>query len=395
LPRLAAAGAALETALADREDDQNQDLPLVGAAPDPVPDTAPLLRAFGRLCQRREAGDNDGANKQIRLLKKLIEKKVPEFEGSRQQDAHEFLGYFMDRLKDTVKEVLDAEADGLAVTDATGVVHRLANPVVEEFQLARREEIRCVGCQARTVRDLRDTGLFCELDSSDEGRSVSLQELLERSQRAEERERRCEACGHSMARVESTFITAPRALVLNLKRYKYVQESSRGAEPPRAPEKISCRVRVPGILSLHPLLAPDCELPAAEPPLRLAAPPGAPGLPPAPGTPVKFKGKTVAELAKLSETDQVIIPPRSSPYPLHQIEYAMYRSGADQPEEPRAAGGMTEEEQLQAALQASAQVWHGPVWHRQFPCLTHYTPSGFSIHENGLSERPNVVRDRS
>ena len=42
---------------------------------------------------------------QIQDLKKHTEKLLPHFAGSRMQDAHEFMGMFIDTLKDNVAEL--------------------------------------------------------------------------------------------------------------------------------------------------------------------------------------------------------------------------------------------------------------------------------------------------
>ena len=207
--------------------------------------------------------------------------------------------------------------------------------------------------------------------------SVSLQQLVEQTLAPEVREKRCESCGHETATTTTSLVTLPRVMLLYLKRYKYmgtVGGASLGAGGQTTSRKLTRLVDIPDTVSMEKLVSdivhvPDPvlsesldiinhqmeteEVPEPESVSSSQLLPSTPvknncdnpalpltyeGL----GTPIKFKGKTEEDLAKLSEEEQT--------------EYLLYISQ----KEALTSNGREavlvnedEDEDLKAALEAS------------------------------------------
>ena len=61
-----------------------------------------ILVAFSEFCQAYRNMDKDGINKKLRNIKSVMETLDGQFVGSKMQDASEFLGKFLDEIKEDV-----------------------------------------------------------------------------------------------------------------------------------------------------------------------------------------------------------------------------------------------------------------------------------------------------
>merc|ERR1719234_125556 len=225
------------------------------------------------------------------------------------------------------------------------------NPVVDNLEMEWEETLVCERCGVRTVRRKKEVGLFCSLNQEDSS-PTDLRQLIESSVEPEMVERNCEekGCKHNQARQSRRLTAMPRVLLIYLKRMAWdkVNKESGGEQGKNI--KVTKVVNIPAVVSLAPIKAPDCSLPPAQPMsisssssnqviilpsvINLLSP--VKKVPPsAMATPPKFSGKTMDQLAAMSETDQE--------------EYVTFKSTR---ESFSADQNLTEEEQLKAALEA-------------------------------------------
>ena len=288
-------------------------------------------------------------------LKSAMGEVSESFRGSSMQDAHEFAAQFIDNLKEGVAK-MEAEVEQ---DKKEGRV----NPVVDNLEMEWEETLVCERCGVRTVRRKKEVGLFCSL--KEDSSPINLRELIESSVEPEVVERNCEVKQFNLLQLQRLFVivTCP------FHPGEGLQAQSGSAEPPtdsnakgsphlsqahglgrrqgqrgaggqeyqgeaiwrpknvlqKSDEFIVLQVTkvvgIPSVVSLAPIKAQDCSLPPAQPlpcspnqpsfspvinllsPVKKAHPTLTPNSVMA--TPPKFSGKTVDQLAAMSETDQV------------------------------------------------------------------------------------------
>jgi len=311
-----------------------------------------LALPWSLLCRARQKGDSVAATTQVQELKSAMGEVSESFRGSSMQDAHEFAAQFIDNLKEGVAK-MEEEVE-------QGKKEGRVNPVVDNLEMEWEETLVCERCGVRTVRRKKEVGLFCSL--KEDSSPINLRELIESSVEPEVVERNCEerGCKHNQARQSRRLTAMPRVLLIYLKRMAWAVDKGSGEQEGKN-IKVTKVVGIPSVVSLAPIKAQDCSLPPAQPlpcspnqpsfspvinllsPVKKAHPTLTPNSVMA--TPPKFSGKTVDQLAAMSETDQE--------------EYVTFRStretlgGVDQ--------NLTEEQQLKAALEASMKEINSPA----------------------------------
>jgi len=295
-----------------------------------------LALPWSLLCKARQEGDSVQALTQVQELKTAMGEVSESFQGSSMQDAHDFAAQFIDNLKEGV----------MKMDKNKGRV----NPVVDNLEMEWEETLLCERCGVKTVRRQKEVGLFCSLN--EDLSPIDLRELIESSVEPETIHRNCEVsdCRHNQARQSRRLTAMPRVLLVYLKRMAWAANQGAGEQEGKN-IKVTRVVDIPSVVSLLPVKASDCKLPLALPlpsASNITISPVVNLLSPvknsATVTPSKFSGKTVEELAAMSESDQE--------------EYALHRSmkeslGVDQ--------NMTEEQQLKAALEASMKDINSPA----------------------------------
>ena len=195
--------------------------------------------------------------------------------------------------------------------------------------------------------------------------SVSIQQLVEQTQAPEVIEKRCDECGAESATATTKLISLPKVMLLYLKRYKYLGPVG-GGTMTTSSRKVTRLVDIPDTVCLQTMVSDTVSVPdsalsqclsinsevASDTVDTTDTSPTVPTTPvknapiPLPyegvGTPIKFKGKTEEEIAKLSDEDQT--------------EYLLYISQ----KEALTSNGREvvlvnedEDEDLKAALEAS------------------------------------------
>eukprot|EP00092_Neocalanus_flemingeri_P028179 GFUD01030602.1.p1 GENE.GFUD01030602.1~~GFUD01030602.1.p1 ORF type:complete len:750 (+),score=252.90 GFUD01030602.1:423-2672(+) len=313
-----------------------------------------LMRAFSKLCLACTKGEMGQANQEMQEIKRVMEQLDKQFVGSKMQDASEFLCRFMDEINEDLRKV-ENRLEEEKVTAGEGCKFNIAtstsNMVSDNFLHEREELLRCCNCNFQTSVRHSDMSMWCDTFTHtihSRTRSVSVQQLLEKSLAKEERERRCEECGCETAHTTSKLVKLPKVLIIYLKRYKYNQQDH--LDPGG---KVSRAVDIPETVCLSSMVVETVSLPSTLLPQLVSsltveevAAPGPFSTPakqhpvpvPGPQTPVKFKGLSEADLGQLSEEDQ-------TEYLLHLSEKEALTSGGGE--------GDQEDKDLAAALEAS------------------------------------------
>ena len=189
-----------------------------------------LLSCISGLMRHKSV---NGSTKEKRELltrvKKFISDATSLFKGSRQQDAHEFLGKLLDVLREERKISLKC-------------------PVSRTFQCEVIHTLRCMSCSAGGQKmeqyydfslnlPTRNTSSSNNSSSNNKNnknnnnnnksnnnkRSAShnLAELLDSYFAPDQVELRCSVCGHDTAHVQHRFNRLPQTLVLHVQRYSF------------------------------------------------------------------------------------------------------------------------------------------------------------------------------
>ena len=228
------------------------------------------------------------------------------FVGNKMQDASEFLGRFLDEIKEDVKKRSQTDKVVKFESSCPGVPGLVYNNFVHE----KEEVMICCSCRTETKSRTSDMSIWCDITtSSNRTRSAALQQLLEESLAIETRTRRCEVCEGDQATVTSKFVTLPRVFIIFLKRFRYSTQSDSSSG------KDSRRVSIPDTLCVSNLVSEGVYLPDTSLPIRLCqdqipdrCPPRTPDKATplyCPETPLKFKGLTQEQLNMLGEEDQL------------------------------------------------------------------------------------------
>ncbi|XP_042215439.1 ubiquitin carboxyl-terminal hydrolase 37-like [Homarus americanus] len=120
------------------------------------------------------------------------------------------------------------------------------NPVKDNFEFQLLESYRCLGCNEVEGRRQEYFGLYVNLPEGQD----SIQDAISSYMGADERELKCEKCGHNQSSVVTSVTRLPRILIIQLKRYEYKPEQHESV-------KMSSRVRINRWLSLNSYLTSD------------------------------------------------------------------------------------------------------------------------------------------
>jgi len=265
-----------------------------------------ILVAFSEFCQAYRNKDRDSINNKLKNIKSVMETLDGQFVGSKMQDASEFLGRFLDEIKeDVIKYSIKGPLgkNGSSV----GVDFDL---VFRNFMYEKEEALVCCSCRAETKSQTKDMSLWCDITTS-VSRSSSLQQLLELSFASEIRTRRCEKCNWDQSRVTSKLVKLPKVLIIFLKRFRYMYQGE------SVSGKDGRRVSIPDTLCVSNMVSESVMLPDTDLPVLLIHdeavnecspsihPENTSSTPQCPETPTKFKGLTEEQLTSLSEDDQL------------------------------------------------------------------------------------------
>ncbi|XP_019201866.1 ubiquitin carboxyl-terminal hydrolase 26 [Oreochromis niloticus] len=171
----------------------------------------PEARLLRRLIDIRDCHNSrDYGLKKHRLksFKEAFSKHVPEYKGSAQKDAHEFLTFFLNEVKSLSPHLKRKAA----------LLGRSYTCPVEDHHVFKMENMRtCKSCGHQSSHQEEFTSL--SLDLVPEG---SVEDMLETYLKEQKIEFLC-YCGGTTSEVKPSFDTLPRVLILHLKRFGFTK----------------------------------------------------------------------------------------------------------------------------------------------------------------------------
>ncbi|XP_071519476.1 ubiquitin carboxyl-terminal hydrolase 37-like isoform X2 [Panulirus ornatus] len=231
-----------------------------------MPQTS-LSFGLSQVLSSRMKGQVSGVKQSLKTVKENLERVDGSFSGFKMQDANEFLTRVLDTVKDeidrchmttpspdrfvhseahtaTSKKNLDEDVYLSGVSrnsrslsessepfqHASDTTPRKSskeeeslprNPVKDNFEFQLLESYRCLGCGEVEGRRQEYFGLYVNLP--EEGQDT-IQNAVSSYMGADERELKCEKCGHNQSSVVTSITRLPRILIIQLKRYEYKPE---------------------------------------------------------------------------------------------------------------------------------------------------------------------------
>ncbi|XP_039892362.1 uncharacterized protein LOC120736383 isoform X3 [Simochromis diagramma] len=169
---------------------------------------ARLLRRLMNIRDCHESRDYDLKKRRLISFKKAFSKLVPEYKGSAQKDAHEFLTMFLNEVK-SLSPHLKREA---------ALLGQSYTCPVEGHHVFKMENMRtCKSCGHQSSQQEEFTSL--SLDLVPEG---SVEDMLGTYLKEQKIEFTCD-CGGTTSEVKPSFDTLPRVLIFHLKRFGFTQ----------------------------------------------------------------------------------------------------------------------------------------------------------------------------
>merc|ERR1719347_2511315 len=121
-----------------------------------------ILVAFSELCQAYGNMDRDDINKKLKSIKSVMEILDEQFVGSKMQDASEFLGRFLDEIKE---DVIKYSIKG-PLSNNESSVRVEVDLVYRNFMYEKEEALVCCSCKAETKSQTKDMSLWCDITTS-------------------------------------------------------------------------------------------------------------------------------------------------------------------------------------------------------------------------------------
>ncbi|XP_071519478.1 ubiquitin carboxyl-terminal hydrolase 37-like isoform X3 [Panulirus ornatus] len=229
-----------------------------------MPQTS-LSFGLSQVLSSRMKGQVSGVKQSLKTVKENLERVDGSFSGFKMQDANEFLTRVLDTVKDeidrchmttpspdrfvhseahtaTSKKNLDEDVYLSGVSRNSRSLSESSepfqhdttprksskeeeslprNPVKDNFEFQLLESYRCLGCGEVEGRRQEYFGLYVNLP--EEGQDT-IQNAVSSYMGADERELKCEKCGHNQSSVVTSITRLPRILIIQLKRYEYKPE---------------------------------------------------------------------------------------------------------------------------------------------------------------------------
>ncbi|XP_007517095.3 ubiquitin carboxyl-terminal hydrolase 26 [Erinaceus europaeus] len=167
--------------------------------------------------------------KLLMIIKDTISAIVEVYSGNIQNDAHEFLGHFLDLMKDMGKLNTDQEFESGSEnkTECTqDFIGKAAPsvpicPVITNFEFELQRSITCKSCSQVVLKKELSNYLSVNLPQGPKAHPLSIQSTFELFFEAEELEYKCEKCKYTHSSGVHKFSRLPRVLIIHLKRYVF------------------------------------------------------------------------------------------------------------------------------------------------------------------------------
>ncbi|XP_071943150.1 ubiquitin carboxyl-terminal hydrolase 37-like isoform X2 [Antedon mediterranea] len=195
---------------------------------------------YKAVCQLLNAKGKNRGNEEIQqkllALKGAISSTATRFSGNLQHDAHEFLEQCLDQLKEDVlklnqnsaslKDVENTRLLGQDELDEQNTPYPCA--ISQNFQFTVLHSIQCNKCKdvITKTETYNDISLDVPRPRKNSNLRISIQTALDQFFQPESLEYACE-CGCKEATVTHSLSKLPRVMILQLKRYSYVNSAQK------------------------------------------------------------------------------------------------------------------------------------------------------------------------
>ncbi|XP_014836254.1 PREDICTED: ubiquitin carboxyl-terminal hydrolase 37-like isoform X1 [Poecilia mexicana] len=169
---------------------------------------AQLMRCFLDIVKCHGSPDSRLKLEVVIRFKKVLSFQAPEFGYEGMKDAHEFLTAVLDQMKNLLPPLTKMAAT---------IGKRYRCPVQTHLEFKMRNTRMCKGCGVKSIRE--ESFIMLSLDLIAGG---SVQNMLNVHQKERQLEFKCE-CGGNTSVLQSRFLTLPKYLILQLKRFTFTE----------------------------------------------------------------------------------------------------------------------------------------------------------------------------
>ncbi|XP_004439286.1 PREDICTED: ubiquitin carboxyl-terminal hydrolase 29 [Ceratotherium simum simum] len=189
-----------------------------------------LVMLFSQLLVLKDVCNIRTKKELLVNIKSAISVVSETFSGNMQNDAHEFLGHCLDRLKEDMEKLNSTLRTERELGDENSSPHMYAGnaaakvfvcPVVANFEFELQRSIICKGCGWVVLKAEPSNYLSINLPQETKPLPFSIQNSFDLFFRAEELEYNCERCRHTSSVAMHKFSRLPRVLIVHLKRYSF------------------------------------------------------------------------------------------------------------------------------------------------------------------------------
>ncbi|XP_020007650.2 ubiquitin carboxyl-terminal hydrolase 26 [Castor canadensis] len=183
---------------------------------------------LAQLLVLKDVYDITMKGKVLRNIKRAISEIAEIFSGDIQNDAHEFLSFCLNHMKETIQKLSVTQEDDSGKETSphpsfadNAATKSLLCPVITNFELELLGSIFCKGCGRAVLKTEPSNYLSINLPQGRKVSPLSIQSSIDLFFRAEEIEYKCERCKHRQSVTMYKFSRLPRILIVHLKRYSF------------------------------------------------------------------------------------------------------------------------------------------------------------------------------
>ncbi|XP_055293638.1 ubiquitin carboxyl-terminal hydrolase 26 [Moschus berezovskii] len=165
-------------------------------------------------------------------IKQTISAVAGIFSDNTQNDAHEFLGHYLNQMKENMEKLntagktkIESEKENLPqpVLVDSAASQALLCPVVSNFEFELLCSITCKACGHVVLKTEVSNYLSINLPQGQQALPFSVQSSFDFFFGSENLEYICEQCQHRKSLIKYTFSRLPRVLIVHLKRYSFTE----------------------------------------------------------------------------------------------------------------------------------------------------------------------------
>ncbi|KAK7863837.1 hypothetical protein R5R35_003322 [Gryllus longicercus] len=195
-----------------------------------------ILQSFLDVLRQYRRGRLLPVHKNLSNLRAALSTLDSGFACEYQQDAPEFLIRLLDKFREDFYEMGKSENNNgetiplkeLSLNNCNGSFtqscgnKRRVNPICDNLQFSMKENYCCTSCGMQSEKSQEHLALYVDVPVEKEA-CTSVKSALEQYMKTHIRELRCEKCEGAQCQVNTVFTQLPRYLLIQLKRYTYLE----------------------------------------------------------------------------------------------------------------------------------------------------------------------------